>query len=435
MTNSAVNPSEQTRPMMTSLDDARALDADLTIPPARRDQFHIPTRHGREVIYLCGNSLGLQPRATRGYVEDELDDWRDLAVDAHFEGKTPWYSYHETLRGPMSRIVGAHPDEIVMMNSLTVNLHLMMMTFYRPQGRRTKVLMESPAFPSDTYAIHSHLHARGVDPVEHVITIDPIGDRETLDTGQFVEMMQAYADEIALVLVGGVNYYTGQVMDMATITEHAHRIGAQVGFDCAHAAGNVPLSLHDWNVDFACWCTYKYLNGSPGAVAGCFIHERHAKRLDLPRFAGWWGNDPHARFRMHLNETFIPMPTADGWQLSNPPILAMAPLRASFEIFDQTTMDELQRRSRELTGQLRSLLEDAAGEAFEIITPAEPEAHGCQLSIRVHDDAERRFAALSDAGIIGDVRPPDVIRLSPTPLYNTFEDVWRTVGALRGMTT
>ncbi|MCA9295919.1 MAG: kynureninase [Phycisphaerales bacterium] len=428
-----MKPPASTEPCtpITSLDDARHLDA---ADPMRgfRDRFHIPQRNGRDVMYFCGNSLGLQPKRTRELVEAELDDWRDLAVDAHFDGQTPWYSYHETLRGPMSRIVGAREHEVVMMNSLTVNLHLMMVTFYRPTGQRTKVVMEAPAFPSDTYAIASHLRARGIDPATNIIIVHPPKGQETVGMEQFEDTFEKYRDDIALLLVGGVNYYTGQVMEMHRLTELAHGAGAVAGFDLAHAVGNVPLALHDWNVDFACWCSYKYLNGSPGAVGGCFVHERHGRNTDLARFAGWWGNDPETRFRMHLEESFHAMPTADGWQLSNPPILAMAPLRASLELFDEATMPALQARSRALTVQLRTLLERDAGRWCEIITPDVPMHFGCQLSLRMREEPEARFRALTEAGVVGDFRPPNVIRLAPTPLYNTFEDVWRCAQILTG---
>ncbi|MEM7230269.1 MAG: kynureninase [Planctomycetota bacterium] len=414
---------------MQSLDHARALDANDPLSQ-RRSAFHIPQRNGRDVVYMCGNSLGLQPRSTRAIIEAELDDWRDLAVDAHFDGQTPWYSYHETVREPMARVVGAQPNEVVMMNSLTVNLHLLMVSFFRPTPERTMIVMEGPAFPSDTYAVETHLRSRGLDPAKHMLVVRPRDGENTVSFDQFEEAFAHHGDRIALLLVGGVNYYSGQLMPMERLTTLAHDHGALAGFDLAHAAGNVELHLHDWNVDFACWCTYKYLNASPGAIAGCFIHERHAKNTDLPRYGGWWGNDPETRFRMHLESSFTPMATADGWQLSNPPILAMAPLRASLQHFDDATMPALVARSRQLTGQLRALIEQSESGAFEIITPAAPDSHGCQLSIFVRDAARERFDALTAAGIVGDFRPPNVIRLAPAPLYNSFEDVWHCAAAL-----
>jgi kynureninase len=399
-----------------------------------RNQFEIPKHeNGADKIYFCGNSLGLMPKKARQYVEEELDAWRDLAVDAHFKKEPSWYSYHETFRDSGARLVGARTGagEVVMMNSLTVNLHLMMVSFYLPKGRRTKILLEQPAFPSDTYAIRTHLRTMWMDPDEHIIIVKPQAGDRTISLDQIAALLKQYKDEVALILLGGVNFFTGQVFDLASITALGHEHGCKVGFDLAHAAGNVPLKLHDWNVDFAAWCSYKYLNSGPGAVAGVFIHERHAKSTnlkDLPRYGGWWGNDPQKRFRMHLEPEFEPVPSAESWQISNPPILAMAPLRASLEIFDEVGMTALRAKSRQLTGYLRWLIEQNPSSWFEIITPRDEDEHhgqGCQLSILVHDKPRERFKALEAAGIVGDFREPNVVRVAPVPLYNTFHDVWR----------
>jgi len=411
-----------------------------------RSQFEIPqTADGEEKIYFCGNSLGLMPRKARQYVEEELDAWRDLAVEAHFDKSPPWYSYHEVFRDTGARLVGAKPasaggdGEIVMMNSLTVNLHLLMVSFFRPIGRRTKILMEAPAFPSDTYAIQTHLQSRGLDPASDLIIVRPPANAYTIRTDQIAETLRDCGDEIALIMLGGTNFFTGQVLDMATITALGHEHGCMVGFDLAHAAGNVPLKLHDWNVDFAAWCSYKYLNSGPGAVAGVFVHERHAANTnlhDLPRYGGWWGNDPQKRFRMHLEPNFEPVPSAESWQVSNPPILAMAPLRASLELFDEVGMTALREKSRLLTGYLRWLIERKPTTWFEIITPHDDDEYhgqGCQLSILVHDKPRERFKALEAAGIVGDFREPNVIRVAPVPLYNTFHDVWRFAQVLAEM--
>lgn len=420
---------------------ARRLDA---ADPLRdcRAQFNIPKRdNGEDVIYFCGNSLGLMPKKARQYVEEELDAWRDLAVDAHFAKQPSWYAYHEVFRDTGARLVGGQSGEVVMMNSLTVNLHLLMVSFFVPQGKRTKILMEAPAFPSDTYAIKTHLKTMWMDPDEHLIIVKPPSGSHTISIEQVEEILKDHGEEIALILIGGVNFFTGQVFDMQRMTALGHEHGCTVGFDLAHAAGNIPLKLHDWDVDFAAWCSYKYLNSGPGAVAGVFIHEKHAKNTnlnELPRYGGWWGNDPRNRFRMHLEPEFEPVPTAEAWQISNPPILAMAPLRASLELFDDIGMDGLRTKSRLLTGYLRWLIEqqrDRVGD-IEIITPADPDQQGCQLSILVHDAAtggpKERFKALEQAGVVGDFREPNVIRVAPVPLYNTYHECWRFAQILTG---
>jgi kynureninase len=383
-----------------------------------RERFAIPPRaDGEPSIYFNGNSLGLMPVKARECVEQELDDWARLGVDGHFHGKTPWYSYHEVFRETGARLVGARPGEVVMMNSLTVNLHLMMATFYRPTPERHAILIEDEAFPSDTYAMRTQARHHRLDPDRSVIVAKAGDDLE--------DLLKERGREIAVVMLGGVHYFSGRLLPMQRIVEAGHRAGCIVGFDLAHAAGNVPLSLHDWDVDFAAWCSYKYLNAGPGAVAGCFVHERHGKNKDLPRLAGWWGNDPKTRFRMHLEPEFLPREGADGWQLSNPPILAMAPLRASLELFDEAGLTALRAKSVVLTGYLEWLLEQAAGSPFQVITPPAPEERGCQLSLRVLDRPRERFRDLENAGVVGDFREPDVIRLAPVPLYNTFHEVWR----------
>lgn len=412
---------------------ARHLDS---IDPLRRfrGQFHIPRRAGTSepVMYFAGNSLGLQPRSVRELIEQELRDWEKLAVDAHFKGHTPWYSYHESVREAGERLVGAKPgaNEIVMMNSLTINLHLMMVSFFRPDKKRTKILIEEPCFPSDIYAVKSHLRTRGLDPAKHLLIASPRNGEQTIRMEDLEALIAREGESIALILLGGVNFFTGQAFDMERITRIGHEHGCIVGFDLAHAAGNLALRLHDWDVDFACWCSYKYLNAGPGAVAGCFVHERHGQNLDLPRYAGWWGNDPATRFRMHLEPEFVPVAGADAWQVSNPPILSMTPLRASLAIFDEAGMDALRAKSLKLTGYLRFLLETASAKSWQIITPAAPEAHGCQLSMLVHDHPRQRFRALENEGVVCDFREPNVIRVAPVPLYNTFHEVWRFASIL-----
>ena len=392
-----------------------------------RDRFHIPLgADGQPLIYFVGNSLGLMPKATRQIVNQELDDWARLGVDGHFDAATPWYPYHETLREPAARLVGAQPNEVVCMNSLTVNLHLLMASFYRPTKARHKILMEDPAFPSDTYAIKSQIAHHGFDPNDSLLLAKPREGDHALRQEDIEALIEKHGDEIALVLFAGVNFFTGQLFDIAQITAAAHQRGCTVGIDLAHAAGNVPLRLHDWKVDFAVWCSYKYLNSGPGAVAGAFVHERHATNPDLPRLAGWWGNDPATRFRMQLEPDFVPVLSADSWQLSNPPILAMAPLRTSFAIFDEAGgMEALRAKSLRLTGYLQSLLGEIGSERFTIITPAAPNDHGAQLSILVHEHPKELFKKLETAGVKTDFREPNVIRVAPAPLYNTFAEVWR----------
>jgi len=410
-------------------DFANRLDERDPLRPLR-DRFAIPQRSGRPVVYVNGNSLGLMPQTARSLVEDELNDWASLAGEAHFAGKTPWFSYHEVFREPGARLVGAVPGEVVMMNGLTVNLHLMLATFYRPSGDRRKILIEDGAFPSDTYAAQTQLAHHGIDPGSGLIRVAPRAGESLLRTEDIVSVIERQGDEISVVLLPGVQYFTGQHLDIPAITKAARRRGCIAGWDLAHAAGNVPLQLHAWDVDFAVWCSYKYLNAGPGAVAGCFIHERHGANPALGRFGGWWGNDPATRFRMDQEREFRPRAGADGWQLSNPPILAMAPLRASLAIFDEAGMEALRRKSVVLTGYLEWLLDRQAGKRFEVITPHDTGERGCQLSLRFLDEPEATLRRVEAAGVVADFRPPNVLRVAPVPLYNSFHDVWRLAAVL-----
>lgn len=411
---------------------ARRLDAE---DPLRtlRDAFVIPEGPGgAPAAYFCGNSLGLQPRRAREVVEQELEDWGRYAVGGHYRARTPWYRYHETFRGPLSRLVGATEREVVVMNSLTANLHLFLVSFYRPTPQRFRILTEDPMFPSDLYAVTSQIRHHGFDSKDAHVQVGPREGETAVRTEDIEAVLDREGPSIALVLVGGVNFYSGQWFDIPRITRAAHAAGAMAGFDLAHAAGNVPLSLHDWDVDFAVWCSYKYLNGGPGAVGGGYVHERHAGNADLNRFAGWWGNDPETRFRLHLESTFIPVPRADGWQLSNPSILAMAPLRASLELFDRAGMDALREKSVRLTGYLEYLLRTAAADRVDIVTPSDPEARGCQLSLRVREGAHGVQRDLEARGIVCDFREPDILRVAPVPMYTTYHDVWTLASVLAG---
>ncbi|HVT32394.1 MAG TPA: kynureninase [Rhodanobacteraceae bacterium] len=409
--------------------EADALAADAADPLAGfRDEFLIPRNpDGSEQAYFCGNSLGLQPKATREAVESELDDWQALAVEAHFRGKHPWMPYHAFVREDLAAVVGAEPHEVVAMNSLTANLHLMMVSFYRPTADRPAILVEKHAFPSDRYAVESQVRFHGHDPATALIELDGDEPDGSISEAAVLRAIDEHGSRIALVLLPGVQYRTGQAFDLRAITEAAHRKGCVVGFDLAHAAGNLALKLHDSGSDFAVWCSYKYLNSGPGAVAGCFVHERHA-RTDRPRFAGWWGHDQESRFRM--GSEFVPTPGADGWQLSNPPILALAPLRVSLAIFRRASMDALRSKSIALTGYFEALLRERLGRVLEIATPREPERRGCQLSLRVRggrDEGRALFDHLNATGVVVDWREPDVIRAAPTPLYNRRIDCLRFV--------
>ena len=399
-----------------------------------RDKFHLPLgREGKPVIYFTGNSLGLMPKSARQIVEEELDNWAKLGVDAHHEAGTPWYSYHEALREPIARLIGAKPIEVICMNSLTVNLHLMMATFYRPTKSRFKILMEEPAFPSDTYAVKTQIVHRGFDPKEALILVRPHKGDFTIRTEDILDVIEKHADRLAVVMFAGINFFTGQLFEISTITKAAQKHGIIAGFDLAHAIGNVPLALHDWNVDFAVWCSYKYLNAGPGAIGGAFVHQQHATNTKLPRLAGWFGNDPNTRFQLHLEPEFIPVPSADGWQISNPPIFSMAPLRASLAIFEEAGGTRpLRAKSTKLTGYLEFLLTEIGSKKFNVITPRGPDARGCQLSILAHQHPKRLHEELAAAGVKCDFREPNVVRVAPTPLYNTFHEVWSFAKILAG---
>lgn len=386
-----------------------------------RQHFCIPPgADGDESIYFAGNSLGLMPRRAVGMVQAELDAWGSLGVEGHFRAPAPWLTYHELVREPLARLVGAGTHEVVAMNSLTTNLHLMMVSHYRPTAERFKILMEPTAFPSDTYAMQTQLAWHGFDPAEGIL----VPGEDEIET-----LLGERGGEIALMLLSGVNYYSGRRYDLEALTRAARENGVTVGLDLAHAIGNVPLELHDWDVDFAVWCSYKYLNAGPGAIGGCFVHERHAGDLALPRFGGWWGNDPQVRFRLHLEDTFIPVSTADAWQLSNPSVLALAPLRASLALFDEVGLDALRAKSERLTAYLEAWVDHAAEEC-EILTPRDARARGAQLSLLFKHDSVEAFEQLQRAGVVADYRRPDVIRVAPAPLYNSFYDVWRFGQAL-----
>ncbi len=394
-----------------------------------RDRFLFPLHDGTEVAYFCGNSLGLQPRAAAARMMEEMEDWARYGVEGHFMAKRPWFSYHENFSENMAKIVGAKASEIVMMNGLTVNLHLMMVSFYRPTASKYKILMEAKAFPSDQYAVESQVKFHGYDPQDAIIEISPREGEILIRNEDILKAIQENADSLALVFIGGVNYYSGQVFDMKTITAEAHKHDIIAGFDLAHAAGNVLLQLHDWDVDFAAWCSYKYLNSGPGSVAGVFVHERHGNDPELLRFAGWWGHDKKTRFKMEKG--FIPMSGAEGWQLSNAPVFSMVALSVSLEIYAEAGMERLRNKSEQLTAYLEFILNEAnkkwtsAGKPFKIISPLDSEKRGCQLSIVFSSEGKKVFDTLTSQGVISDWREPDVIRLAPVPLYNSFSDVYR----------
>jgi kynureninase len=410
--------------MIASLDFTRQLDAEDPLKYFRA-QFLIPSHNGAEQAYFLGNSLGLQPVRTKAYIDKVLQQWNDYGVEAFFMGDDPWMDYHAHLQQPLAAITGAKPQEITVMNQLTVNLHLMMVSFYRPQGNRTKILCEAKAFPSDQYMFETHLRSRGLDPAEHLIEVFPRASEETIRTEDILEAIDRHQDEIALVLWGGINYYTGQVFDMRAIAEAAHKAGAKVGFDLAHAAGNVPLQLNNWNADFACWCNYKYLNAGPGAVGAAFIHERYHADASLQRLAGWWGYDKSTRFKME--QGFKPIQSAEGWQLSTPSPLQYACLRASMEVFMEAGWEAIQTKRQQLSAWLWFLLDElqraVPQNAFTVVTPRVEK--GSQVSLLMHRNGREVFEALTKQGIITDWREPNVIRLAPVPLYNTFAEIWR----------
>src|SRR5271166_729077 len=404
---------------------AGAAEMDARDPLASfRGRFHIPSApDGGQAVYFCGHSLGLQPKKVREYMEQELRDWEALAVEAHFHGRNPWMPYHRLLTGNIAQMVGALPIEVVVMNTLTVNLHLMMISFYRPTAQRYKIVIEGDAFPSDRYAVKSQLRYHGLDPATALIELRPRTSESTIHQEDIESVIEREGPAVALVMLGGVNYATGQAFDMQAITRAGHAQGCIVAFDLAHAAGNTPLRLHDWDVDFAVWCNYKYLNGGPGCVGGSFVHERHARTGELPRFAGWWGHDEQSRFQM--GPEFRPMPGAEGWQLSNPSILSMAPVRASLDIFAAAGMEQLRKKSLSLTGYLEFLLDQDPSRKFTIITPCEPERRGAQLSIRIRQNGRSVCDRLNAEGILCDWREPDILRVAPVPLYNAYRDVHR----------
>ncbi|MBK6993218.1 MAG: kynureninase [Chitinophagaceae bacterium] len=392
-----------------------------------REKFFIPQHEGKDCVYFTGNSLGLQPKTTSQYVQQELDDWAKLGVEGHFEAKNPWMPYHEIFPKQLSKIVGCKENEVVVMNQLTVNLHLLMVSFYRPTKQRYKIICEAKAFPSDQYAFETQAIYHGYKAEDAVIEVAPREGEHTLRTEDILSVIKEHGDDVAVVLFGGVNYYTGQLFDLKMITEAAHSVGAYAGFDLAHAAGNVELQLHDWNVDFACWCTYKYLNSGPGGVAGAYIHEKHVTNKELPRFAGWWGYKKETRFKM--GKGFDPIPSAEGWQLSNAPILLMAAHKASLDIFEEAGMERLHEKRKQLAAYLHFVLNDInrrqVEKVLEIITPANVVERGCQVSIMMLKDGKRVFDELTKQGVIADWREPNVIRIAPVPLYNSFEDIFR----------
>ncbi len=400
-----------------------------------RDRFYFPQMHGKDVIYFTGNSLGLQPKTTQDFVLKELEDWATWGVEGHFHARNPWFSYQDILTEQIASVLGAKPVEVVAMNSLTTNLHLLMVSFYRPTKTRYKILCEYDLFPSDLYALQSQASFHGFDPDDALIALQAREGEYTLRTDDILNSIENNKDSLCTVMLGAVNYYTGQFFDIDRITKAAHAVGATVGYNLAHAAGNVPLKLHDWDVDFACFCSYKYLNASPGGVSGIFVHEKFAHDKSLPRFAGWWGNDPETRFKMPRN--FEPAEGARSWQLSNAPVLGMAALKASLDIFQEAGMERLNEKSKKLTGFLEKIIEEineksvSAGKSpsIKIITPLEPAERGCQLSLVLSEKGKDVYRKLTESGIIVDWREPDVIRVAPVPLYNSFMDVF-TFGKL-----
>ena len=414
-----------------SLDYAKQLDQEDPISYLR-NEFHIPRdKQGKEWLYFTGNSLGLQPKITSKYIEQELDDWANFGVEGHFEAKNPWLSYHELLTDTMAKVVGAKPVEVVVMNTLTTNLHLLMVSFYQPSKTKYKIIIESDAFPSDRYAVQSQLSFHGFDPDEALIEWKPKEGKELLELEDLKSILDSQGDEVALLLIGGVNYYTGQYLDIKKIAELGHAKKCMVGIDLAHGAGNIQPNLHDSSIDFAAWCTYKYLNSGPGSLSGLFVHEKHAQRKDLPRFAGWWNHNKETRFNMR--QPFDVMEGAEGWQLSNPPILSMAAIKASLDIFEKVGMDALVKKSKKLTGFFEYLVNEIASDTIKIITPTNPNERGCQLSLQVKNTDKNLHKKLTENNIITDWREPDVIRCAPVPMYTSFEDVYHMVTILESL--
>ena len=414
-----------------SLDYAKQLDQEDSLSYLRKE-FHIPTdKQGNEWLYFTGNSLGLQPKITQKYIQQELDDWANYGVEGHFEAQNPWLSYHEFLTDNMAKIVGAKPIEVVVMNTLTTNLHLLMASFYQPTKTKYKILIESDAFPSDRYAVQSQLEFHGFDAKDGLVEWKPRTGEKLLRIEDLEKILDEQGDDIALLLIGGVNYYTGQYLDIRKIGKLGHAKNCMVGIDLAHGAGNIQPNLHDSNVDFAAWCTYKYLNSGPGSLAGLFVHERHANRKDLPRFAGWWNHNKETRFNMR--QPFDVMSGAEGWQLSNPPILSMAAIRASLDMFAKVGMKALREKSEKLTGFFEYLINQIDSDQIQIITPSNPKERGCQLSIQVKNADKSLHKKLTENNIITDWREPDVIRCAPVPMYTNFEDVHRMVEVLKSL--
>ena len=414
-----------------SLYYAKQLDREDPLSYLRKE-FHIPKdKHGKEWLYFTGNSLGLQPKITEKYIRQELEDWANLGVEGHFEAKNPWLSYHELLTDTMAKIVGAKPIEVVVMNTLTTNLHLLMVSFYQPTKTKYKIIIESDAFPSDRYAVQSQLSFHGFDPEEALLEWKPKEGKELLELEDLEFLLDSHGDEVALLLIGGVNYYTGQFLDLKKITELGHAKDCMVGIDLAHGAGNIQPNLHDNGVDFAALCTYKYLNSGPGSLSGLFVHEKHANRKDLPRFAGWWNHNKETRFNMR--QPFDVMQGAEGWQLSNPPILSMAAIKASLDIFEKVGMTILLKKSKRLTGFFEYLIHQIATDTIKIITPSNPNQRGCQLSLQVKNADKNLHYKLTEHHIITDWREPDVIRCAPVPMYTSFEDVYHMVKTLESL--
>jgi kynureninase len=403
---------------------ARQLDSEDKLNKYR-DEFIFPKVNGKKVIYFTGNSLGLQPKRTKAYVDEVMDDWANLAVEGHFYAEKPWWDYHERFAKPLGKIMGALPSEITVMNTLTVNLHLLMVSFYRPTKKRYKIICEEKAFPSDQYMFQSQVNFHGYKADDALVEIKRRDGEHNIRTEDVLAKIKEVGDELALVLIGGVNYYTGQVFDMKTITAAGHEAGAVVGWDLAHAAGNIKLELHDWDVDFASWCSYKYMNSGPGNASGCFVNEKHHNNPDLPRFAGWWGHNKERRFKME--PTFDPADGAEGWQISNIPILSLAPYLASVEMFDEIGMDAIIEKRDKITSYLEYVLHEIDKEvdgSFEIITPTNLAERGCQLSVLLHGQGRNLFDYLMKNGVITDWREPNVVRFAPVPLYCSFEDMY-----------
>lgn len=394
-----------------------------------RNKFHIPVINGKETIYFTGNSLGLQPKSTAAYITAELEDWAKFGVEGHFEAKNPWFGYHEIFAKPIAKIVGAKENEVVVMNNLTVNLNLLMVSFYRPTEKRFKIICEAKAFPSDQYALEMQVRSAGLNPDDVIIEVSPRAGKQTIHNEDFIAAIEAAGDSLALVIIGGVNYFTGQVFDMKNITAAAHKVGANCGFDLAHGAGNIELKLHEWDVDFACWCSYKYMNSGPGGVSGVYINEKHCNNTELPRFAGWWGQEKETRFLMEKG--FKPIKSAEAWQMSNAPVLTMAAHKAAIDIFEEVGMEKLLKKQRLLSGYLEFVIDEInstlndSDKSLEIITPRNWNERGCQVSVIAHGYGKDLFNTLTNESVISDWREPNVIRMAPTPLYNSFEDVYR----------